>query len=242
MAVKNVTIEKNIDADFAYDGSTYTGIAMQVIVDSSSWGDTWTNDIKLLIKPIAKGSHSSVIAKTLFFNFKRITRVFRISGYLCNTKITTIHSAAGASDTVLTNSSADFLAAGVCKGMTLSNTTDGSTGTITAVTATTITVDDLTGGTGNNFEQNDVCTVTQTANVKAQLLRRMSWDGNAGSSAYLSVPGSDSDLPPSQSLQGVIRNLEVNKIGDLPYSEMDSKGEGIKIYDVSFEFIVGDAA
>jgi hypothetical protein len=65
------------------------------------------------------------------------------------------HTAAGASATVMTDSTLgattdEFV------GYTILNVTDGSRGIITANTATTVTVAELHGGTGNNWEQNDI--------------------------------------------------------------------------------------
>lgn len=71
------------------------------------------------------------------------------------------HTAAGASDTIVTDSAADYSVDGLI-GLTLTNITDGSTGTITDNDGTTITVDDLTGGTDDQFEQDDVYSIGWT--------------------------------------------------------------------------------
>ncbi len=73
------------------------------------------------------------------------------------------HTAAGASATIVTDSAADYPIDGLI-GLTLANTTDGSSGTVTDNDGTTITVDDLTGGTDDQFEQNDTYTVSLTQN------------------------------------------------------------------------------
>jgi hypothetical protein len=65
------------------------------------------------------------------------------------------HTAESESATILTDSSADFPLDNSLIGAKLKNTTDGCEGTITANTATTITVDDLTGGTNNTFQKDD---------------------------------------------------------------------------------------
>lgn len=75
------------------------------------------------------------------------------------------HTAAGASTTVLTDSAGDFIDSGVQVGDVVYNLTDESVGVVTAFNATTVTVDDLVGGSGGNFEQNDVyIIVTQGTN------------------------------------------------------------------------------
>lgn len=63
------------------------------------------------------------------------------------------------SATVLTDSNAYFNATFI--GRTITNTTDGSTGTITSVTDTTLTCSGgLSGGSGNTFEASDAYSVT----------------------------------------------------------------------------------
>ena len=75
------------------------------------------------------------------------------------------HTASGASATVLTDSAGDFVNSGVQVGDVVYNLTDESVGVVTAFDATTVTVDDLVGGAGDNFEQNDAyIIVTQGTN------------------------------------------------------------------------------
>lgn len=59
----------------------------------------------------------------------------------------------------LVDSSENFKTAKVKVGQTLNNTTDGSTGRITGVDKTKITVNALTGGAQNDFDNGDVCTM-----------------------------------------------------------------------------------
>jgi len=59
---------------------------------------------------------------------------------------------------VLTDSTASFAIDGTLIGQTINNTTDGSSGTITAVTATTITAT-LSGGTSNTWTSGDAYTI-----------------------------------------------------------------------------------
>jgi hypothetical protein len=61
--------------------------------------------------------------------------------------------------TYLTDSDNNFKEAEVKVGQILSNTTDGSTGTISAVDKTIVKVKSLTGGAQNDFDNGDVCTM-----------------------------------------------------------------------------------
>ena len=63
---------------------------------------------------------------------------------------------------VLTDDSADFVNDGIISGDLIFNTTDGSYGTITAVTATTITAT-LANGSDNDWDTDDAYTTTQKA-------------------------------------------------------------------------------
>ena len=65
------------------------------------------------------------------------------------------HTPAGASATVLTDTNQSWTPDALI-GMQVFNQTDGSSGFITDNDATTVTVTALAGGTGNNWEQNDV--------------------------------------------------------------------------------------
>jgi hypothetical protein len=70
---------------------------------------------------------------------------------------------------VLTDSAADFMAAGVSDNDTVTNITDGSTGKVTEAQATTqIQVGDLVGGTNNEFRTNDVYSVVVKLPLSAQ--------------------------------------------------------------------------
>ncbi len=108
------------------------------------------------------------------------------------------HTPAGTSATVLTDSTGDFLNWGVEVGDTINNTTDGSSGVIIALTATTITVTALAGGTGDDFEQDDVYDVSKTLshqNSKAATIRKIrittdldcyiEFDGEADSASHI---------------------------------------------------------
>ena len=79
------------------------------------------------------------------------------------------HTGADDQATVLTDSNANFIASALI-GATLSNVTDGCTGTITANTATTITVDDLTGGTDNDWDTEDVYKIVLSGQVQPDFL------------------------------------------------------------------------
>lgn len=80
------------------------------------------------------------------------------------TGVTGTHTG-GTSTTVMTDSAADFAIGGLV-GKTIYNTTDVSSGVITANTNTSATVASLTGGTFNDFRVNDAYTITaQIANV-----------------------------------------------------------------------------
>lgn len=96
----------------------------------------------------------------------------------------------------LTDANASFLAAGVEIGDLISNTTDGSSGTITAVTATTISVT-LSGGTDTDFDTSDAYTIAAKGShqdAKAQVIRKVTfitdkecyikYDGDASASDH----------------------------------------------------------
>ena len=65
----------------------------------------------------------------------------------------------GTAGNPLVDSVADFPVDSLI-GATLNNTTDGSSGTIDDNAATTASVDDLTGGTGDDWDASDVYTIT----------------------------------------------------------------------------------
>jgi len=65
------------------------------------------------------------------------------------------HTPAGASATILTDTAQSWTVDALI-GMQVFNQTDGSSGFITDNDATTVTVSALAGGSGNNWEQNDV--------------------------------------------------------------------------------------
>ena len=71
------------------------------------------------------------------------------------TSPTGTHTALFFSDTVLTDFAANFITAGVAVGDMVDNLTDKSSGTITARTATTVTVGSLTAGTDNQWQNGD---------------------------------------------------------------------------------------
>ena len=65
----------------------------------------------------------------------------------------------GQNQATLSDSGADFVTAGVAAGDIVHNTTDGSSGTITAVTATTVTAT-LAGGSDNDWDNGDAYSIT----------------------------------------------------------------------------------
>ena len=84
------------------------------------------------------------------------------------TPLATITAVGGAhtgatSATVLTDANADFVNDGVANGDVVTNLTDGSTGTITGQTGTTITVTALAGGTDNDWDTSDLYSVSVAA-------------------------------------------------------------------------------
>jgi len=85
------------------------------------------------------------------------------------------HTSSTSSSTLLTDANADFVSAGVGVGDRLWNVTDGSYGTVAAVTATTLTVTGLAGGTANNFTEDDIYYVEAAALATGVL-----FDGSAG--------------------------------------------------------------
>lgn len=239
MAVKRPTLYKKIDASYDYDTGTYTGVSMQVIIDADRIDENWINELKIIPRSIGRSSHGSKEMETMINNMKRLTRTFRIHGSITNTNTSGTHTAVAESSTVLTDSTKDFQALGIAIGMTILNTTDSSSGTITAVTATTITVGSLTGGSDNKFQQNDAYSISQTAHVKANLLRRMLWDGNAGSQATLSIPGTDGEQPPSQNLSGFVKGLNVTINKSMTITELKALNPNAGVIDVTVDFITG---
>ena len=85
------------------------------------------------------------------------------------------HTSATTNNVVLTDSNADFALSGVANGDLIWNVTDGSYATISAVTATTVTVGALTGGVNNAFAEDDVYYIEAAAPALAGL-----FDGTAG--------------------------------------------------------------
>jgi len=69
-----------------------------------------------------------------------------------------------ATQAVLSDTDATFAIDGTLIGQTINNTTDGSSGTITAVTATTITAT-LSGGTANTWTSGDAYSLTLANNI-----------------------------------------------------------------------------
>jgi len=69
-----------------------------------------------------------------------------------------------ATQAILSNTAASFAIDGTLVGQTIKNVTDGSSGTITAVTATTITAT-LTGGTNNTWTAADAYTISLANNI-----------------------------------------------------------------------------
>ena len=68
------------------------------------------------------------------------------------------HTPAAPSATIMTDANAHF-PAGELVGLTIQNVTDGSSGVVTANTATTVTVAALALGTDDTWEQNDVYSI-----------------------------------------------------------------------------------
>ena len=66
----------------------------------------------------------------------------------------------GDSTTILTDSDASFITAGVAVGDKVDNLTDKSSGTITARTPTTVTVGSLTAGTDNKWQNGDAYSIS----------------------------------------------------------------------------------
>lgn len=119
-------------------------------------------------------SDQNILARRMV---KREDGVCYISGaqnHVTSTNVETgTHTPAGSSATVLTDSTATFQAKGVKVGDTVRNTTDGSNGIITSVDSETqVTVEELLGGTDNDFDQNDVFAVDK-------LIQTRVWKVNA---------------------------------------------------------------
>ncbi len=73
------------------------------------------------------------------------------------------HTGGNNEATVMTDSTGDFINWGVEVGDTITNVTDNnSSGVITVVTATTITVAALIGGTGQDWDTSDAYTIAKT--------------------------------------------------------------------------------
>ena len=97
---------------------------------------------------------------------------------------------------VLTDSAGDFINKGVQVGDTITNDTDGSSGVITAFTATTITTT-LAGGTDDDWDTNDEYSIDKTVShqsagaVEVRKVRIVTdldcyvrFDGDASSTAF----------------------------------------------------------
>ena len=86
-------------------------------------------------------------------------------------RVTGSHDGTSPITTPFTDSTADFLAAGVTPGDSITNATDGSRGQVEAVTATTITPTSMSGGTGTNpdqFTTGDFVSITMKNISKSQ--------------------------------------------------------------------------
>ena len=87
-----------------------------------------------------------------------VTEPFRLTDG--GSAVTTATQDGGSSSTTFTDSSLTSLRDDLVQvGMWIRNKTDGCEGAITAVGTTTLTVSGLNGGTGNTFENGDVCEV-----------------------------------------------------------------------------------
>lgn len=95
-------------------------------------------------------------------------------------------TANGGSDTTATRASGSFVTDGYKPGDRFTNITDGSRATITAVAATTLTLDGLSGGSGNTVTSGDVCAV--------QLEKLKSSATNSGTPEYWQVDTAVSEL------------------------------------------------
>ena len=95
----------------------------------------------------------------------------RTAANVLSTDYSGTHDHAGDHATILTDSAASFPVDALI-GAKLNNLTDGSSGTITDNTATTITVDDLTGGNDNFFDasEDDVYSITDIPTTGANYL------------------------------------------------------------------------
>ena len=113
-------------------------------------------------------------------------------------------------------------------------------GTITAVNPTQITAT-LAGGTDDDWDTNDAYSISQTAHVKANLLRRMLWDGNAGSTATISLPGNPIEQPPSQNIEGFVKGLNITTNMSFTVAELNAFNPNAAVIDVTVDFLQGDA-
>ena len=92
-----------------------------------------------------------------------------------DTNVATGAHTGGANAAVLTDSAGNFLNKGIAPGDLINNDTDGSSTTITAVTATTVT-GILAGGTDDDWDNGDLYSidkVTEHAAGRATLIRRL---------------------------------------------------------------------
>ncbi len=111
--------------------------------------------------------------------------------------VTGSHTGGNNEATVLTDSAADFINHGVEVGDTITNDTDSSSGVITALTATTITVAALAGGTDDDWDTNDTYSIDKTVShtgARATEIRKLRittdldvylrYDGDAASTQH----------------------------------------------------------
>ncbi|MBI1732982.1 MAG: hypothetical protein HYR49_09480 [Gammaproteobacteria bacterium] len=98
------------------------------------------------------------------------------------------HTSSTASSLTLTDANADFLSAGVAAGDRVWNVSDGSFGTVSSVTAATVTVGGLEGGAANMFSKNDIYY------IEAVALDLGAFDGVAGAGSGGTTLDADSDL------------------------------------------------
>jgi hypothetical protein len=138
------------------------------------------------------------------------------------------HTAAASSATVLTDSAASFGATDALVGYYLKNTTDKSHGRITASTGTTATVAALTGGTDNDWDQNDTYIITSAppsrdlddvcAYISAPhtvTLENCSFDGNVQCQSHVISSGSMFTDDGDGTIFGLVETFATKPVAEL---------------------------
>ena len=107
----------------------------------------------------------------------------RKGAHVIGDNLTGQHDSGGSSNTVLTDGDHSWPVNGLA-GATINNTTDGSSGTVQSNTDDDALVDDLLGGVGDTFDNNDYYTITDFPETGDDYLITVDCDATAAALVY----------------------------------------------------------